>query len=200
MRRIDRIVADTGPLLALGIINRLDLLANLYAGVYVPTEVKRELERGVAKYEDARNALEAMNKGWLIETSVEQIFGKRIKKLMAGPPKLGRAQAESIVLCKQLNINLLLVDDEDAVKVAQRKGIHTVRGLDTLVNSAKVGLVSPSEALNYINKFREVGEYGEEDLREAEDRIKSVTQGSKSHDQSWIQELRKKRKRIRGGR
>jgi predicted nucleic acid-binding protein len=184
MRGIDRIVTDTGPLLALGIINRLDLLVNLYASVYVPTEVKRELERGAVKYEDARNALEAVNKGWLIETSVEQIFCKRIEKLMAGPPKLGKAQAESIVSCKQLNINLLLVDDEDAVKVAQREGIRTVHGLDTLVNSAKMGSISPSQALNYINKFREIGEYGEEDLREAEERIKSVMQGSKSHDQS----------------
>jgi len=155
----------------------------LYASVYVPTEVKRELERGAVKYEDAGNALEAVNKGWLIETSLEQIFGKRIKKLMAGPPKLGKAQAESIVLCKQLNINVLLVDDEDA-EVAQREGTHTVHGLDALVKSAKMGSISPSEALNYINKFREVGEYGEEDLREAEERMKSVTQGSKSHDQS----------------
>jgi len=184
MRRIDKIVADTGPLLALGIINRLDLLVNLYASVYVSTEVKRELERGAVKYEDARNALEAANKGWLIETSVDEIFGKRIKKLMVGPPKLGKAQAESIVLCKQLNINLLLVDDEDAVKVAQSEGIRTVHGLDILVNSAKMGSISASKALNYINKFREVGEYGEEDLRGAEEKIKSVTQGSKSHVQS----------------
>jgi len=90
---MQRIVADTGPLLALGIINRLDLLANLYASVYVPTEVKRELERGATKYQDSRNALEAMIKGWLIETSVNQVFRKRIKELIIGPPKLGKAQA-----------------------------------------------------------------------------------------------------------
>lgn len=45
-------------------------------------------------------------------------------------------------------------------------------------------MILPSEASNYINKFREVGEYGEEDLRGAEDRIKSVVQGSKDYDQS----------------
>jgi len=167
-----RIVANTGPLLALGIINRLDLLAKLYTSIYVPTEVKRELEKGAIKYQDARNALEAINKGWLTETPVNEIFSERIEELKLGPPKLGEAQAESKVLCKQLNINLLLVDDEDAVKVAQRQGIRAVHGLDILINSAKMGLISPSEALNYINKFREVGEYGEEDLREAEDRIK----------------------------
>ena len=77
MQRIERIVADTDPLLALGIINRLDLLVNLYARVCVSTEGKRELERGAVKYQDAS-------------------------------------------LCKQLDINLLLVDDEDAVKVAER--------------------------------------------------------------------------------
>jgi len=169
-----RIVADTGPLLVLGIINRLDLLVNLYASVYVSTEVKRELEIGAGKYQDARNALEAVNKGWLTEIPVDQIFGNRIGELMAGPPKLGKAQAESIVLCKQLNIHLLLIDDEDAVKVAQKEGIRVVHGLDILINSAKMGSISLSEALNHINKFREAGEYGEKDLREAESRIKRI--------------------------
>lgn len=82
---MQRIVADTGPLLALEIINRLDLLANLYASVYVAAEVKRELERGATKYQDARNALEAMSKGWLTETLVNQVFRRRIKELMTGP-------------------------------------------------------------------------------------------------------------------
>jgi len=47
---MQKIVADTGPLLALGIVNRLDLLINLYVGVYASTEVRRELERGAVKY------------------------------------------------------------------------------------------------------------------------------------------------------
>jgi len=87
---MQKIVADTGPLLALGIVNRLDLLVNLYVGVYVSTEVRRELERGAVKYQDARNALEAVNEGWLTEILVNQIFCKRIRELMAGPPRLGR--------------------------------------------------------------------------------------------------------------
>ena len=169
---VQRIVADTGPLLALGIIDRLDLLARLYAAIHVSTEVKMELERGATKYQDARNALESVAKGWLTETPVDRAFRGRVKELMVGPPKLGRAQAESIALCKQLDINLLLVDDEDAVKVAQRQGIRTVHGLDILVNSTRAGLISPSEAVEYINKFRQVGEYGEKDLREAEKRIR----------------------------
>jgi len=169
---MQRIVADTGPLLALGILNRLDLLMKLYTTIHVSTEVKRELERGATKYQDARNALEAVNKSWLTETSVDQIFRRRVKELMIGPPKLGKAQAETIVLCKQLNINLLLIDDEDAVKVAQREDIHTIHGIDILINATKTRLISPSEAIDYINKFRQVGEYGEEDLREAENKIK----------------------------
>jgi predicted nucleic acid-binding protein len=165
-------VADTGPLLALGTIDGLDLLMKLYTTIYVPTEVKRELERGATKYQDARNVLEAICEGWLTETSVNQIFRRKVKELVMGPPKLGKAQAESIVLCKQLKVNLLLIDDEDAVGVAQREGVRTIHGLDILVNAAKTKLISPSEAIDYINKFRQVGEYGEEDLREAENRIK----------------------------
>jgi len=144
----------------------------LYTRVYVSTEVKRELERGSTKYQDARNALEAVNVGWLTETSVNQVFRRRVKELMMGPPKLGKAQAESIALCKQLKTNILLIDDEDAVRVAQREGIRTIHGLDILINAAKTRLISPSEAIDYIDKFRQVGEYGEEDLREAENRIK----------------------------
>jgi len=175
---MQRIVSDTGPLLALGILNRLNLLVKLYTTIYVSTEVKEELDRGAAKYPDARNALKAVNKGWLTKTSVDQVFRRRVEELMRGPPKLGKAQAESIALCKQLNIDLLLVDDEDAVKVAQRQGIRTIHGLDILINATKKRLISPSEAIGYINKFRQAGEYGEEDLREAENRIKVLRSDS----------------------
>lgn len=168
-------VADTGPLLALGVIDKLNLLVRLYSRIYVSAGVKKELERGATKYYDARNVLKAVNEGWLKEVSVKRPFIKRVKELIIGPPKLGEAQAESIVLCKQLEIDLLLVDDEDAIRVAQKEGIRTVHGLDILINAVRRGLLSLPEALDCIDKFRQVGEYGEEDLREAEERIKHVS-------------------------
>ena len=96
------LVADTGPLLALGMIDRLDLLPRLFSAVYIPTEVRRELERGASKYRDAQNALRSVLEGLLVEVPVEAGLMGEVERLMMGPPKLGRAQAEAIVLCLSL--------------------------------------------------------------------------------------------------
>ena len=57
-----------------------------------------------------------------MEVPVEAGLMGEVERLMRGPPKLGRAQAEAIILCRQLGITLLLVDDLDAAKVAHRLG------------------------------------------------------------------------------
>lgn len=177
------LVADTGPLLALGMIDRLDLLPRLFSAVYIPTEVRRELERGASKYRDAQNALRSVLEGLLVEVPVEAGLMGEVERLMMGPPKLGRAQAEAIVLCRQLGITLLLVDDLDAVKVAHRLGIKVIHGLDILVRSVEAGLLSSSEALSYIERFRRAGEYCEKDLRRAEKRLKRKE--GRWHSEDW---------------
>jgi predicted nucleic acid-binding protein len=56
---VSRIVCNSGPLIALGILGRLDILKSLFDEVLVPEAVQREIEQGVAKLsglEDFRRA------------------------------------------------------------------------------------------------------------------------------------------------
>ena len=112
------IMSDTGPLLALGVFDRLDLLSKLYGPVYVPTAVRSELEVGAPRYADARNALRAVSGGFIKVVSVKEALASEVQDLVKGPPRLGRAQAESVLICRQLNIDALLADDQDVIKVA----------------------------------------------------------------------------------
>jgi predicted nucleic acid-binding protein len=43
---VSRIICNSGPLIALGILGRLDILKSLFDEVLVPEAVQREIEQG----------------------------------------------------------------------------------------------------------------------------------------------------------
>jgi len=43
---VSRIVCNTGPLIALGLLDRLDLLKSLFSEILIPEAVQREIEPG----------------------------------------------------------------------------------------------------------------------------------------------------------
>ena len=43
---MSRIVCNTGPSIALGLLDRLDLLKSLFSEVLIPEAVQREIEQG----------------------------------------------------------------------------------------------------------------------------------------------------------
>jgi len=45
---VSRIVCNSGPLIALGILARLEILKSLFDEVLVPEAVQREIEQGVS--------------------------------------------------------------------------------------------------------------------------------------------------------
>lgn len=171
VRRLSDLIVDTGPLLALGTISALHLLSTLYSAVYISPSVRRELEEGASKYSDAREALEAVNRGWLTVIFIEPDFSEKIETITHGPPKLGRAQAESIVLCQQLHVNLILTDDKQAIRVAEAAGLRVIYGLDILLQAVKSGVLSKVQALSYVQKFEQAHQYSEEDLKLAREQI-----------------------------
>jgi len=171
-------VADTGPLLALGVVGRLDLLSRLYSAVFVSASVRRELEDGAPKYTDARRVMEAIDRGWLKVIFITPALSEKVDAIIHGPPRLGRAQAESIVLCQQLRVNLILMDDRQAARVAQAAGLNVIHGLDIFLHAARSSMLSKAQALSHLLELEQARQYSEEELRLARKRIE---QGCMTH-------------------
>ena len=111
------IVADTGPLIALARVGRLDLLPRLYGKVHIPAAVLDELALGSAR-PGAAVLEDFLKSGWFeVQTAVPK------SAVLALSPLLDRGEAEAIVLAMREHPQFLLIDDARGRDVARRQRI-----------------------------------------------------------------------------
>ncbi len=104
------IVSNTGPLVALAVIDKLDILNHLFDRVIVPEAVHFELLEGGAK----QSGVSTYQQAQLIE----------VKKLTAPldpllDSVLDTGEASVIQLAKENNIDLVLIDERKGRKIAR---------------------------------------------------------------------------------
>ncbi len=126
------VVADSGPLIALALVQRLDLLRDIYGTVLVPDAVWREVAESAP---DRPGAVELVRSPWLVRT------------LLAHPPdillraELGPGEAEAIALATQLGARILL-DERKARRIAEIGYGLLIRGtIGTLLLARKKNLI-----------------------------------------------------------
>ena len=64
-----------------------------------------------------------------------------------------RGEAEAIALCKQINSNLLLIEDSAGIKLAKNEKIITIRIGTVLIELNKKGLKTKQEIIDILNKL-----------------------------------------------
>lgn len=130
------VVADTSPLIGLIKIGLVDVLPRLYGSVVIPTEVAAELaspRRPVA----VREFIVAPP-SWLsvrAPTSVEEIQG------------IDPGERAAISLARELNADLLLIDDFAGRKAAQVRHIRTLHTTAMLLDAANQGVLPDLKAV-----------------------------------------------------
>lgn len=126
------VVADAGPLIALGRIGRLELLLALYGEVVVPGAVWNEIvvaggERaGAAAVRDAR---------WIEQVAVDEadeLFASLRTTLDAG-------ESAAICLASRQNADLILLDERKGRAIAKRLGLRVKGTLGVLVSARRLG-------------------------------------------------------------
>ena len=124
------VVADTGPLIALARVERLELLPRLYGRVIVPPTVHAELALDSDR-PGARVLAGAFNAGWItIETVMDSVLGRELARL------LGPGETEAITLAEQEDARFLLVDDARGRRIARSREISVV-GVASVILAAK---------------------------------------------------------------
>jgi hypothetical protein len=120
-----RVVSNTTPIISLASIGKLSLLAELFEKVYIPQAVYNEI-----KYKKSYGYQEIENNYF----EVVNILGNNYLGFLLN--ELDKGEAEAIFLAKELNADILLIDERMGYTIAQSQNIYSI-GTLTLLHVAK---------------------------------------------------------------
>lgn len=128
------VVSDASPIIALSLIGQLNLLKSLYRQVEVPQAVYQEI---TYLGEDQKGVQEILQASWI---SVRHISNDVLANALLG--ELDQGEAEAITLAKEIDAELLLIDERRGRKAATRLGLNVIGVLGILIEAKKKGLIA----------------------------------------------------------
>jgi|SRR3989304_5273956 len=145
-----KVVCDTNIIIDLSKIHRVDMLKGLFDEVIIPNEVKEELLAGGSSKEkaDIKKAIEE----WISIEPVEDIFA--VENLQA---HLDKGESACIVLYKEIDADLLAINDLKARGIAGALGIKVIGTLGVLLLAKDKGLLKEIRPL--LDELRKIGAY-----------------------------------------
>jgi hypothetical protein len=147
------IVADTGPLIALIQLGRLDLLQRIAGTVNIPAAVYEEL----VIQSGTRGQAETVERSpWIQRRAVTNQ-----EALSMFPSQLHRGEREAIVLAQELKTQLL-IDERRGRKSAQERGVKVFGTLRVLAEAKRLGLIPAAKPL--VDSLRATGYWIDEKL------------------------------------
>lgn len=122
------VVSDTGPIISLAVIGKLDLLEGLGYRVVIPEAVWFELER-VINEADIPQAMRFRDQ--VIKVSRREIIDSA----------LGPGETEAIILYEGLHADRLFIEDNAGRLCAEARGIRCTGTLGVLMEARKKNLI-----------------------------------------------------------
>jgi len=125
-------VADTSPLILLAKVNRLTLLQDLYGDVLIPPLVAMEVR---AKPDSTPPELDQFIGSGRIRVPQNRAQVQRLSV------HLGMGEAEAIALASELPGAVLIMDDAEGRRAAQRLGVRVTGVLGVLIKAKVRGII-----------------------------------------------------------
>jgi predicted nucleic acid-binding protein len=147
---VPSVVSNTGPLIALATIGQLDLLRKLFGEILIPPAVRAEILD-----ENTVNAVAAAD--WIMVRPAQDEIAVQ---LLRG--ELDAGESEAIVLARELNADLLLIDDRSARRRATAIELSTIGTLGALLLAKTEGLVPVLEPM--LRDLRRAGFHMSDEL------------------------------------
>ena len=150
-----KVVSNATAIIALAKICLLRLLKEIFGTIYVPPKVMNEiLVPGKEGYEKIKSA------------DFIKVVEIRDKNLVNAFTEIEGGEAESIVLARELNADLVLLDEKDARLLAERLGLKVL---------GTVGLLLLAKRMGYIDKIKPlISELIKKKFRISESVVKKV--------------------------
>jgi predicted nucleic acid-binding protein len=123
------VVADSGPIISLAVIGKLDLLETIYGEICISETIWQE----VSRYIDPFNIPQA------------RIVEGKVKKLAGPNPFVGlmdSGEAEAAALYLELKADYLIIDDRTARRIAETHGIQCLGSLAVLAKGRELNLIN----------------------------------------------------------
>ncbi len=136
------VVSDTSPLNYLILIGSVDVLPKLFQEVHVPAKIVEELQRSRAPLTVREWA--ASPPPWLRVTNPKTALDASIR--------LDPGEAQAIALAKELQADVVLIDERKGRSVAKVLGLATVGTLTVLEMAAELGLLELGAAVHALRQ------------------------------------------------
>ncbi len=136
------VVSDTSPLNYLLLINRIDVLPQLFSQIYAPEEVLNEMLRSRAP--DSVKAWAQAPPPWL-QVAVPSLT-------LTTSVQLDPGEIQAIALAKELAADAVLIDERKGRRVAREQGLNVVGTLGVLEFAAEQELLALRPALEALQQ------------------------------------------------
>ena len=137
-------IADTGPLNYLVLLQKEYLLPELYGQVVIPFAVWHELRHSNAPPEVRRWL--SSPPSWLVLAPVQQLD-------LSLDMRLGAGEFEALSLALEQGTGLLLIDDSEARQAATSRNLQTIGTLGVLIRGANLGYFSLADEVASLLRF-----------------------------------------------
>ena len=127
------VIADSGPIFSLAIIDKLDVLTKLFDEIKIPQAVWEEITR---------------DKSTVIYKQIFSFFQNKVCKIRGFNDLsfiMDYGESESLILLRELNADFLLIDDKKARKIAENFKIKCI---------GTIGLLSIALDKGFIDELR----------------------------------------------
>jgi len=131
-----KIVSNTTPIISLASIGQLSLLTDLFGKIYIPQAVYNEI-----KYKKSYGYQEIDN----IDFEVVTIQGNDYLGFLLN--ELDKGEAEAIFLAKELNADMLIIDERMGYKIAQSQNLYSIGTLTVLQVAKEKQLIAKVKPL-----------------------------------------------------
>lgn len=152
------VVADTTPIISLLKIGRLDLLEKLFKTIKIPKAVFQELTSNSQFSKEAE-----IIKNCVFFDFIEVANNEAVNTLQK-ETGLDRGESEAIVLAKEINSDLILLDEEAGRTVASKIGLAIMGTVGILIAARKQNFISSEDVKKAAETFRKTGRFLSESL------------------------------------
>jgi len=125
------VVSDSSAIINLAAVGELELLNHLYGQVLIPQAVFDEI---VVAGTDKAGAVEAASQSWI---EVRRVADRSVVEALLTELHLG--ESEAIALAREVDSDLLLIDERRGRTVAARLGLKRIGLLGVLIDAKQRG-------------------------------------------------------------
>ena len=145
------VISDSTPLIHFGTIDRLDLLRSMYGQIFITGAVHREVvTEGIALGKMDAFLIEKEIGGWIEVVNPKGYVGEICSRY-----RIHVGEAESILLARELNADLLLINERDGRRAAKNAGIKVKGTIGVISDCVGEHFLTVGEAVEILYVFRD---------------------------------------------